>query len=374
MSNMWYLPIQPLSARYSKEWIKWIPDFFNMYYDVHTIEGTPLTSELETGQFLNPTGSLYYVSGQLQMLASLFHNKTVKYGDVFFIADIEFPGHLAEAIRNLSVLTGIKVYIFGFLHASCWTEGDMAEQLKPWQRFLEPAAFEACDKVFVASKHFKDYLIGANMAEDIPIFGLQNKIIVTGNIWDSSDILKTYPKFPKEKIVIFPHRFSKEKDPTTFLNVARILKKNFPDWKFLITTSNRILDIKDTYLSEQFTWAYVDGVVDCRVALSRKEYFEWMAKARIMVSTTKEENWGYCATEAATFDTWSLCPDAFSYKELLPVEMLYKDESDLLKQLEFLMRNDYYAPNYSYYLRYADHSLDRMYESIQEVIQEDVKL
>ena len=99
--TLYYLPIQPLEERYSKFWYRWFPEEFKKRgIDYKVIDGEILTEGIKTGAFLDTNGAHYYTFSQLREISKLFHQKKIKSGDKFFVADIEFPGH-AEAIKNM---------------------------------------------------------------------------------------------------------------------------------------------------------------------------------------------------------------------------------------------------------------------------------
>ena len=93
MKKIFYVPIEPLEERYSKDWYKWFPEVFKVCgYEVEIIDGILLTNTIEKGSFLDMNSTFAYKASQLVAISKLFHENKVKEGDVFFIADIEFPG------------------------------------------------------------------------------------------------------------------------------------------------------------------------------------------------------------------------------------------------------------------------------------------
>ena len=371
--TLWHVPIQPLESRYTKQWLRWFESKFKEYnIDYKTILGDPLVSTIMKGTFLDVNGSNYYRFSQLQKIAVLFYEGKIKDGDIFFFADIEFPGHV-EAVRHMAQLQGIGVKIYGFMHAASCTTEDFVSPLAPWQKYFELGWIKVCDGVFVGSKYFKDKFVKERIERYAPkedVEELTTKIYSVGNPWNTEEVRQMIKPLPeKENIVIFPHRWEYERRPNIFVDMAYMLKGKFPEWRFIVTTSKPIINSTKIWLNCLLEKAKKDGVIEVYENLSKREYYEILAKSKLMVSTSIEENWGYTVTESATFDTHVLCPNNFSYKEYLPQKYLYNEYDDLLKKLvDFLeqYKDKNPKPRISQevmpYLSYADTSIDRMLE------------
>ena len=363
--TLWLVQLQPLTERYTEQWARWLPAGFKKAgFDVQVIDGNPLTTTIEKGAFLDINGAHYYTFTQLQKITKLFYEDKIKGDDIFFFADIEFPGHI-EAVRYMAELQNIPVKIYGFLHACSITKEDVVEKLAPWLKYYELAWIKVCDGVFVGSQFFKDRLIEERIKPFAPKneqMELSEKIIVTGNPWNASEVLGMVNPLPKkENIVIFPHRWDFDKRPNIFLNLTYYYKKRFPDWKFIVTTSRPHFRSTSPWLEELALKAVEDGVIEIKDGLTKTEYYEWMAKAKIMVSTTVFESWGYITTEAITFGTYPLVPNNFSYQTIMSKENLYSDYDELFDKLGKLMKEDNCTPyRNDWYMKYAESALDSM--------------
>jgi len=363
--TLWYIPIQPLEERYSEQWYRWLPiGFIKAGFNVNVVDGEPLTTTIEKGAFLDINGAHYYTFSQLQKITKAFYDGKIKPGDIFFFADIEFPGHI-EAVRYMAELQNLPVKIYGFLHACSITKEDVVEKLAPWLKYYELAWIKVCDGVFVGSQYFKDRLIEERIKPFVPKeerIEFEEKIHVTGNPWNVKEVQDMVsPRPEKENIVIFPHRWDFDKRPNIFLNLAYYYKQKFPNWRFIVTTSRPRFRSTSKWLENLALKAISDGVIEVKEGLTKKEYYEWMAKAKIMVSTTVYESWGYITTEAITFGTYPLVPNNFSYQSIMKEENMYKDYDELFTKLGKLMSEDNFKPYQNdWYLKYAESAIDSM--------------
>ena len=99
-----------------------------------------------------------------------------------------------------------------------------------------------------------------------PYNNLYNNIKVTGIPFYANNLREKYPHDKKENIVVFPHRIAPEKNPEMFDKLAL----RFPEYKFVKT-----IDVTKT----------------------SEEYFELLAKSKIMVSFAQQETFGYSTVE-----------------------------------------------------------------------------
>ncbi|GAG99093.1 unnamed protein product, partial [marine sediment metagenome] len=124
----------------------------------------------------------------------------------------------------------------------------------------------------------------------------------------------------KENIILFPHRPDSEKNPHVFINIIQSLSMywdDFDQYKFVFCTS------KEKYQSQQkwinallgFTNKTFENV-EIRESLSKEDYYTLLGKSKVMISTTSEENFGYCAVEAMALGCHPLLPNAFSHPEI----------------------------------------------------------
>jgi glycosyltransferase involved in cell wall biosynthesis len=80
-----------------------------------------------------------------------------------------------------------------------------------------------------------------------------------------------------------------------------------------------------------------------RVA-SRQQYYEWLDRGAIVISTAKQENFGIATVEAIYHGCLPLLPSRLSYPEILPEkyhsDFLYNGQDDLEQKLATMLTNN----------------------------------
>jgi len=349
----YYIPIEPLNERYTEQWYRWFPEALKKRkVPFQVIDGEPLNTKVECGTFLDINSTLHYKAEQLKKIAKLFFEKKIKPGDIFFVADLEFWG--IESIRYLSDLNNIPVNIYAFLHAASYTCEDFMEKCSQYGKVFEEGWFKICDKIFVGSEYHKKQVEKLR-----PI--AYDKIVVTGNpynIKEVKDKLKGI-KIEKKNQIILTNRPDYEKRPNLSLDVFRILKRRHPDWDFMITTSRKAWGkgwIREVALNEaKYGWLKI------RENLLKEEYLIELAKSKVMISNTIEENFGYCILEACIFDTIPIIENNYSHPELVNKDKrcLFNSIDEQIKKVEFAMANPFKV---NQYVKKYEESLDLILE------------
>jgi hypothetical protein len=319
------LPIESLEMRYSSQWLSW---FKNIMIDdkrvdsLVIIDPDPLTTEITNGAFLDVCGTNYYKAMQLASCSEMIHNGQVDENTVFFMHDAWFPG--IEMLAYMRDGLGIKFKIAGCLHAGTYDPTDFTSKkgMGMWGRDLEQSWFELYDKLFVATSYHKN-LIQMNRVI------VPDKLVVTG-----FPIYKPLVDMgcAKEKIVVFPHRLTEDKQPELFDELARLMSSIYPDWQFIKTQ-----DVKRT----------------------KQEYYDLLRRASIAVSFAKHENWGIGMQEATMVGCIPVVPDRLSYKEMYSPEFRFADFADAFHRVYTLI-HDIKAGNMHNYYRIWDQDRIKM--------------
>ena len=175
-------------------------------------------------------------------------------------------------------------------------------------------------------------------------------------------------KFPcaKKRQVIFPNRWDQEKRPQDFLEIARRVKELDPTIEFVVTTSRPTFRSTSPQLEHLAKHAVEDGIITVYSGLPKTMYYEIMAQSRVMLSTSIEENWGYCVTEAATFGTVPICTRGYSYQELLPDEFLFSSIEEAVVLVMKAVDTKIPHSKLAKIVDYADGTLDRIIKLIKE--------
>jgi glycosyltransferase involved in cell wall biosynthesis len=343
--RIFYIPIEPLEERYTAQWMRWFPqEFKKAGFEVVVIEGKSLTDKIETGEFLDINATLAYKASQLEKVGELFYKKEIKPNDIFFIADLEFWG--IESIRYLSVLNKIPVKIYGFLHAGSYDREDFMAPCERFAKHFEEGWLEVCDKIFVGSVYHKNLILEKRYCSN------PDKIIVTGNPWNTNEALKMVGKYKKKNQIVHSNLPDWRKRPNIFLNLVPIIKRRYPEAKIVLTTSRK------RWGREDWLWLVAKelesrGMLEIKENLTKKEYYKILAESKVMFSATEQETFGYCIVEAMTFDTNPVVPNRLSCPEIVQFDkrLIYNNYTEglnlIFERLEKPIKVRHYAEVYN---------------------------
>ncbi len=140
--------------------------------------------------------------------------------------------------------------------------------------------------------------------------------------------LKTPP------LIIWNHRWSYDKNYKLFFNVLKEIEEMGLDFKLAV------LGESDGRRLDQFEEAekqFKNRILQFGFVPSRKEYAAWLSRGAIVISTAKQENFGFSVIEAMTMGCLPLLPNRLSYPEILPdrfhKHFLYHNNKELVEKL-----------------------------------------
>jgi len=311
----YYLPIESLDERYTVQWRMWIPQAITARgHACWTIDGTrPLSSETDGGQFLNWSSTIAYKSSQLVEVARLFHEDRVHDGDVFFVADIWFPG--IEAIAYMADLLRIDVRLYGVNHAGPFDPTDLVRSLLPWGQYQEAAWYALFDGVFVGSEYLASLIQAGLCDAGLP----PAPLYVTGLPVDDEAVRRMTDPFTWDQpTILWPHRLSPDKNVDQLYDVVEMVQPRYPDLQWVITSGRAA----QTYQPKHPAVRFLSGV-------SKAQYYGMLRAATLMLSTAYHENFGYTVREATALGTPILCPRRACYPEMiLSPTNLYTDTAE----------------------------------------------
>lgn len=319
---IYLVPIEPLTERYTEQWYRKIPSAFNLPTTV--IDGQELLKEdINVGTFLDINSTTHYKASQLQQIAKLFHTGRVKEGDTFFFYDMEFWG--IESVRLLADMNNIKITLAGFLHAASFTKEDAFSIAAPYQQYTEVGWIAAMDYVFVGSEYQKQAVIERRL-KPLNALHLREKIIPTGNPFFESEY-ETY-KTNKRNLALLTNRLDREKRPLETLKLFSRVRKLLPDWEFLVCTGRKRLR------GDEEAIAYLQKEnIPVRYGLSKAEYHKYLSEAKIVVSHSIEESYGYCIAEALHYGATPLLYNTACHPEWVPYgAVLFDNEDDAVQE------------------------------------------
>jgi len=336
---IYILGLEPLKERYTEWWESYIPkEFKKVTKNVSVIEGEKITDKVETGTVLDASGTNYWKTTQLQKIIKMFHNKEIEPYSIFFVTDIWFPG--IEMIRYMSTLYDIPVHIWGVWHAGSSTMNDFAEPMHYWSKYFEVGFLNICDGVFVGSDYSRNSIIARLLyfLPELEVENIANKIYAYGMPLDTTKMSKYYST-KKNNIILFPHRPDEEKNPHIFINIINALSMywdDFKDNKFIFCTSKEKYQSQSMWVNAALAELMHNHPNVIKLEdLTKDKYYKLLAKSKLVVSTTSEENFGYCAVEALSVGTKVLLPNNFSHPEIVEnnQDLLYDTYDNLLEKI-----------------------------------------
>jgi len=281
MSRLIFVPQYPTSMRY-QEW--WLPEFqtqFGKHFDEVLTLGT-LDKDIVRGEremFSPVDSSIRFELEQIKQYMSL----PIRNSDILFLADISFPGFFTNVLYHKK-----PKKCFAFCHATSLNNYDYFEDVRNSKYPVEHGQSIIFNKVFVGSVYHQEKIKWYNT------------------------IVTRVPKPPFD----FFDEVKKNEKIYNFVSVSRPTKQ-----KVDLDLENRVMKNLGSQIRRQDfnTWF---------------EYYEFLSSARCLIITAQEETFGYQVMDAIMCGCIPICPNKFSYPELLPREYLYNNEKELFDFLE----------------------------------------
>ncbi len=324
MKTLYYIPIEPLSERYTEQWYTYFPKEFQKEFNVEIIDGIPLSDTVNVGTFLDINSTIAYKNSQMIKIAKLFQENKVQDDSVFFFGDLEFWG--IESLRLMADMNNIKIKLYAYLHAASYVEKDAFQIAEDYQKYTELGWVLAMDKVFIATNHHKKLFMKTRgtLAAFDDYQKLEKKFKVVGNPL-FMDAYKNYNQKKKNKILC-TNRPDTEKMVDVTMEIFKVLKKENPDWEFVMCTGRKYYKSNNPKIEKQAKELEQEGIITIKSNLSKDEYHKELSEAKVVVTNNEiEETFGYCPMEAALYNAAPICPNLLSHPELLEnnKELLY---------------------------------------------------
>lgn len=288
---LYLLPQLPVKNRYTEDWIQMWERELTRLGVAFSVIGSKKVEPL-TKYFTNPEKALRYECNQIKELTKL---KSAK----LLCLDTDFPGLLAPAIQVLK-LTNPDLKCYGYLHAGSWCNGDIFKDTSG-KKWMERAMFDVFDKIFVATNYHKKKIE--------TFFGKSFKNIkVVGCPFYKEDVFRLAKplKYSEKDVILVSGRPEQQAK-----SLLEELKENFGQNNDIIANPK---------------------------PKTRKEYFKLLSRAKIVISLKIEETFGLSQLEAYALGGIPLCPNRYSYPEIIKDKrLLYEDSEDLLTKLDYLL-------------------------------------
>lgn len=298
--KIFLFPIEPLTERYSEQWLRWWPrELQRLGVDHVIVMGLQAQEEITQGEFLDVVDTHYWKATQLSAFTHLLRKGHVRDGDWVLLLDAWNP--VLEQLAYMRDLGNVKFKIAGCWHAGSYDPWDLLGQnmrVRTWARHAEMGYMEALDLAFTATALHSDMLAQTR--------GNSQKIAVSGfPLYADEWAHHSKPWSERSRRVVFPHRLAVEKAPLEF------------EW------------IRDKY--RQLYGDDLEWVRTKDVCTTKEEYYKLLGDSIISISTAYQETWGIAMLESASLGCWPVVPDRLSYREIYPREHRYLDKLEAVE-------------------------------------------
>lgn len=287
MPRIFILPIEPITTRYPAQWKRWWKRGLEREgWEVVEVDGDGFAEPGE-GEFLSAAGTWLWKGSQCKALADLW--STVKPDDVILIMDAWGPATTqALYLRDMTFQTGPKPKIVGYWHAGGWDPEDRVSSsgARSWSLDVERGWMRGLDLNLFATNFARDLALSS-----LGLWPHEINTSVVGQpvVGAGLDVEHAASSRWSDKLdmVVFPHRASPEKGIDLARAVEAELKRQRP----------------------HVVWKWTHG-------LTVQELYEVLRRAKVALSTSKQETFGIAMQEATMHNAWVIVPNRLSYPEL----------------------------------------------------------
>ncbi len=289
MSRLILVPQYPTKLRYQEWFFTEFENQFKNYFDDVIVLGKYIIKEfekVESSELFSPIKlSIDFECQQIKeyMNLKLYDN------DILLLMDISFPGIFSSVLYHKK-LKNMYVYC----HGTSKNKYDYFMNDRKTKFNIETSNSKLFKKIFVATEYHKNKLKWKN----IEVIGLPNIPFSGYNNEKEYDIVSV-SRICKQKI---NKKIEKEIE-NTFTNIIR--PKNINNWT---------------------------------------DYYKFLSKSKILISTSKEETFGFVCMDAILNNCIPVCPNKLSFPELLPKQYLYNDINELKQIIELCLSNKLKCP------------------------------
>ena len=297
MGKIIYLPLEHIDSRYTTHMDRDITSYLEKS-DLHCIKiypDIPAPKSMKAGSFLDAEFTIRFKAAQLEEVARLYRDDVIVSGDIIWSSDLWHPG-LPESIAYMNYFTKKDVKLRGLIHAGSFTDTDFVRDMERWAKNFEDTLFDIADRIYCGSNFIKQDIIKKRLINP-------DKLVPTGFPLDTLELDKI-KKTKKEDIVIFSARNVDEKQPWLFTQMRDTLGDN--NIQFINTLEHNF---------------------------SKQEYYELLAKSKVVVSFALQENFGFSVAEAAYLGCVPVLPNRLVYPEFYPKKYLYNTFDEACKMV-----------------------------------------
>ncbi len=276
MRKLYIIHTEPIPTRYTQQWRDHLAE---LWPTAHHIDSHTHAQHTTPGAFLDFANTNRHKSDQAQQVATLFSHGAINPGDRFLFTDAWNPTVLQ--LRYQSDLLRIPVSITGLWHAGSYDPNDFLGRLigaDPWVRHTEQAMAHGFTHNLFATEYHRELFCRT----------LKFPRTQTARMaWPMSYIPQQIPAGVKRDLIVFPHRIAPEKQ----VRIFKDLRKRMPEYEWVICQER---------------------------SMSKAEYHQLLAEAKIVFSANLQETLGISWYEGICAGATPVVPHRLSYAEMAP--------------------------------------------------------
>lgn len=273
-------PQLPVRMRYQEWWYTELPNQYLKWFDVILLGGGIQPVDVDSASFSVAEQATRYEASLIAQYMSL----KLRSDDVLLLCDLSYPGLFSHVLWHKKPSKA-----FAICHASARNRYDIFAPVRRGKFAVETKTAQLFDTVFVASHYHAQKLK-----------------------WPNTMVVRLpYPPFNAnysqrsiiEEPVVTVARKGKQKRTTRLEKIAR-----------------RAVGYRDIYLEPNIdSWT---------------KYYWALSRYKFLLSTAKEETFGYQIVDAVLCGTAPIAPNKYAYPELLPRGYLYDTPEELIRILQ----------------------------------------
>jgi len=283
-----FVPQYPSPMRYSSWWFTEFEKEFKKEYDEVIVIGKNSVQELkrEHSHLFSPINlSIEFECQQIKE----YMNLELRKDDVIFLSDISFPGIFPTVFFHKKVEN-----MYAYIHGTSLNKFDYFQTDRKYKWHIESTFSSMFKKVFVATEYHKNKLSLKNL-EVVGVPKPPFQTFTEGKKYDVISVVRDCNQKRTKKLEkLVENKFGK---------ITR--SENISSWE---------------------------------------EYYKFLASGKILLSTAKEETFGYSIMEAIMNCTIPICSNKFSYSELLDRNYLYDGGEELLEKISYFLEHSDKVP------------------------------
>jgi hypothetical protein len=282
MKQLIIMSLEPIESRYTNQWFTHLPKIFKEKlghdFEVIQLNGETKSGKVTEGAFLDFESTNCWKSEQTIKFFQMMKQGRINNDAVILFTDAWNP--CVHQIKYTKELCNRNWKLIGMWHAGSYDPSDFLGRIKDlgWAKTTEAALHKAYDINWFATEFHKELFHDKLCMNDT------DKSIVAGFPMEYIKDIK-FPKAKKENLVVFPARMAPEKQPEIIKEIAKLL----PEYKFVFC---------------------------CEENMTKIQYHETLAKAKVMISVSLQETLGICPIESMSSKCIPLVPNRLSYREM----------------------------------------------------------